>query len=201
MKSGKHFVSIFIFLCIVLLLDTSIADAQIVQHGNFHTAVVMNGKVSFAAPGKFKKIKKKQLIKFNPYHQDVEAVGLTCGDKSEILFYKTGINWNHDDNGIQIWQLASQVAKTFDKYTFLETGYYEHETSSAAIYFMKVSFKDDDRTVYALLTFSVLEDKVLYGLFLNTEDINTEWANSIQVTKDTIQYTSRKDTIIIRKNG
>ena len=142
----------------------------------FTQATIMNDKLAVYIPEQFTRVKKRTLKMNRPPVRLNEAIGYKHNDGSKAFFYRTDIAWNFTDKGIAIWDIAFKTAESFSSYQFIESGFFKEKINkSSTIYYLKILAIDNKKEVCALLTFSELEGKILYGLYSSPANNYEVW--------------------------
>jgi hypothetical protein len=138
-------------------------------------AIIQDAKMHGFAPGKLKSMKKKDLKIHQPYTGHTEAIGYAGKGGTKILFYHTNQTWDHFDDGIKIWDVATQLAENLGMSRFIQSGFHNSTQRSSSTYFLNMAMTTKSGEFYALLTFSEFEGKLLYGLYIMPQTGTEEW--------------------------
>lgn len=140
--------------------------------------IIRDAEMLGFAPGKLKSMKKKDLQIHEPYTGFTEAIGYASKGGTRILFYHTNQTWDHFDDGIKIWDVATQLAENLGMSRFIQSGLHNSTQSSSPTYFLNMSMTNKGGEFYALLTFSEFEGKLLYGLYIMPQTGTEEWKDT-----------------------
>jgi hypothetical protein len=158
------------------MVQVQISVAQpVISVAESVAAIIRDAKMIGVAPGKLKSMKKKDLKIHQPYTGHTEAVGYAGKDGTKILFYYTNQTWDHFDDGIKIWDVATQLAENLGMSRFIQSGFHNSTQRSSSTYFLNMSMTTKSGEFYALLTFSEFEGKLLYGLYIMPQTGTEEW--------------------------
>jgi hypothetical protein len=165
----KLTITIFLAMLCVAISFSSRAQQRTLSP-NIPEPMIMNGNASTRMPGKYKKVRKKELKEHSPFTGYSKAVGYVYKDGSKIIYYHANIDWVNVNQGIKMWDVAYQLAENFGEFKFHESGFCRSDQGKGALtYYLKITSMNNNDVAYKLLTFSELDGKLLYGLYIFPE--------------------------------
>jgi hypothetical protein len=161
--------ALMVVLCLVLVA----AYAQTGTCVDFKETKILSDKLVVRIPCNFKKnrVVEKRAFKVR------QAVAYNDGEGSKLIFYHTTRPWN--EKGKEIWDVAFEAASSFGNYRFIKSGFFsDKHTQDASIFFLQIQVTGEHGKEHcALLTFSELENKLLYTIYSSPGDNYDVWAH------------------------